>query len=227
MMNIDPKEAASALSDIEQIVHRVRQSRIYDLASQIMIMWGVLVFAGNVMTYLWPRYGGMIWIAIDTAGVLGSVAISAFNYPRTGVRTFDSRMLLAFLLYCAFGLFFSVVLGHFTPRQLATFWSLYAMMSYTIAGLWFGTAFAALGLSLSALILIGYFLVGDWFELWMAVVNGGGLVLVGAVIARAGGDGTKAFDGRDEGETALFRVVITRVVERGQARDWDKLRCRG
>jgi hypothetical protein len=182
---IDRQQASDALSDINEIIRRVRQSRIYNLASLIMIVWGVLVFAGNVMTYLLPRYGGMIWIATDTAGVLASVAISAFNYPKTGVRTFDTRMLLAFLLYCAFGLFFSVALGHFNPRQLATFWSLYAMMAYTIAGLWFGTAFVALGLSLSALILIGYFFVGDWFELWMAVVNGGGLILVGLWMRRS------------------------------------------
>jgi hypothetical protein len=182
---IDRQQASDALSDINEIVRRVRQSRIYNLASLIMIMWGVLVFAGNVMTYVWPRYGGLIWIAIDAAGVLGSVAISAFGYPRTGVRTFDTRMLLAFLLYCAFGLFFSVVLGHFTPRQLATFWSLYAMMTYTIAGLWFGYAFAALGLTISALILIGYFFIGDWFEPWMAVVNGGGLILGGLWMRRS------------------------------------------
>jgi hypothetical protein len=182
---IDSRQASEALSDINEIVRRVRQSRIYNLASLIMIMWGVLVFAGNVMTYVWPRYGGLIWIAIDVAGVLGSVAISAFNYPKTGVRTFDGRMLLAFLLYCAFGLFFSVVLGHLTPRQLATFWSLYAMMTYTIAGLWFGYAFVALGLAISALTLVGYFFVGSWFDLWMAVVNGGGLILVGLWMRRS------------------------------------------
>jgi hypothetical protein len=184
-MMIDSQQASEALSDINDIVRRVRQSRIYNLSSLIMIMWGVLVFAGNVMTYLWPRYGGMIWIAIDSAGLLGSVAISAFSYPRTGVRTFDSRMLLAFLLYFAFGFFFSSVLGHFTPRQLATFWPLYAMMTYIIAGLWFGYAFVALGLALSALTLVGYFFVGDWFDLWMAVVNGGGLILAGLWMRRS------------------------------------------
>lgn len=184
-MMIDSQQASEALSDINEIVRRVRQSRIYNLASLIMIIWGVLVFAGNVMTYVWPRYGGLIWIAIDVAGVLGSVAISALNYPKTGVRTFGGRMLAAFLLYFAFGFFFSVVLGHFTPRQLATFWSLYAMMTYTIAGLWFGYAFVALGLAISALTLVGYFFVGDWFELWMAVVNGGGLILVGLWMRRS------------------------------------------
>ena len=52
MTTIDPKEAAQALNDIEQIVQRVRQSRIYDIASQIMIAAGVLVLAGNVANFV-------------------------------------------------------------------------------------------------------------------------------------------------------------------------------
>ena len=182
---IDSQQASETLNDINAIVQRVRQSRIYNLASLIMIQWGVLVFAGNVTAYFWPRYGGWIWITIDAAGILGSLAISALNYPKTGVRTFGGRMLVAFLLYFSFGFFFSSVLGHFTPRQLTTFWSLYAMMTYTIAGLWFGYAFVALGLSISALTLIGYFFAGPWFEPWMAVVSGGGLVLVGLWMRRS------------------------------------------
>ena len=37
-------------SDIDDIVRRVRQSRIYDLASLMLIMWGALVFAGYLVT---------------------------------------------------------------------------------------------------------------------------------------------------------------------------------
>ena len=33
------------------MVRRVRQSRIYELASQLMVMWGVLVFAGYLVTW--------------------------------------------------------------------------------------------------------------------------------------------------------------------------------
>jgi hypothetical protein len=40
------------------------------------------------------------------------------------------------------------------------------------------------------------------------VSNEGGLVLVGAVIARAGGDGAKALNRGDEREAALFRVLL-------------------
>lgn len=181
---IDSQQASEALSDINAIVHRVRQSRIYDLASLLLILWGALVFAGNLASFTWPRDAGYIWIAADALGILGSFAISAFGYPRTGVRAFDGRVLLAVLLYFAFGFFFSSVLGHFTPRQLGTFWPLYTMMTYTIAGLWFGHAFVAIGLAISALTLVGYFFVGPWFEPWMAVVNGGGLVLGGLWMRR-------------------------------------------
>ena len=110
MTGIDAKEAASALSDIEQIVRRVRQSRVYDLASQIMIMAGVLVLGGNLAHWTWPRYGGYIWIAVNVLSLLG----------------------------------------------------------------------CAIGLGITVLTLIGYFFVGGFaFLLWMAVVNGGGLILGG------------------------------------------------
>ncbi len=79
----------------------------------------------------------------------------------------------------------TIVLGHFTPRQLGTFWPIYFMLLYIIAGLWFGYAFVAIGLGISALTLIGYFFVGDWFELWMAFVNGGGLMLGGLWMRRS------------------------------------------
>jgi FtsH-binding integral membrane protein len=181
---IDSKQASEALTEIDEIVRRVRQSRIYNLASLTIIMWGVLVAAGYLATYLWPRNGGIVWIAIYAAGIAGSFVISRFDHARDGVRTFDARMLAAFALFVAFGIFCSV-LGHFTPRQLGTFWPIYFMLVYSIAGLWAGYAFVAIGLGITALTLIGYFFVGDAFDLWMAVVDGGGLILGGLWMRRS------------------------------------------
>ena len=181
---IDRKQAAEALDDIDAIVRRVRQSRIYNLASLMLIMWGVLVFAGYVLNFLSPRSGAMIWIAINVTGFAGSFAISRVNYAREGIRTFDVRYLSAFLLFIAFGMFCSW-LGHFTPRQLGAFWPIYFMLVYIIAGLWFGYAFVAIGLGITALTLTGYFFTGEWFDLWMAFVDGGGLVLGGLWMRRS------------------------------------------
>jgi hypothetical protein len=73
------------------------------------------------------------------------------SYAGTGERGFDVRMLVAYLLFFAFGYFCSTVLGHYTPRQLGTFWPFY---------------------------------IGEAFPLWMAFVNGGGLILGGLWMRR-------------------------------------------
>jgi hypothetical protein len=183
--SIDPREAAQALNDIEQIVERVRQSRTYDIASLMMILWGVLVIAGNIATFAWPRHGGYIWFSVNTLGALGSIAVSMFHFPGVGGRGFDLRMAIAFLLFYAFGLLSSTVFGHFSPREMGAFWPIYFMLFYCLAGLWFGRAFVAIGLGITVLTLIGYFFVtGGAFLLWMAAINGGGLILGGLWMRR-------------------------------------------
>src|SRR6266436_3527495 len=104
MTSIDAKEAASALSDIASIAHRVRQSTTYNIASLMLILWGVLVFAGNVATYLWPRQGGYIWIAVNVVGFAATCAIAAFENQRMHLRSFDLRTVAAFVLFFAFGI---------------------------------------------------------------------------------------------------------------------------
>jgi hypothetical protein len=182
---IDSQQASEALAEINEMTRRVRQSRIYNFASLMLIMWGALVFAGYLGSFWLPRYAAYFWIAVNAAGIAGSFAVSAVGYPKTGVRTFDFRMLIAFLLFFAFGFLCTSVLGQFTPRQMGTFWPIYFMLLYIIAGLWMGQAFVVIGLSISALALVGYFLVGDWFDLWMAFIDGGGLMLGGLWMRRS------------------------------------------
>lgn len=177
---IDSKEASDALSDIDAMVQRVRQSRIYDRASLIAIACGVLVFAGNLANYVAPSYSGIIWITVNLLNVAVVAAISIVAYPKTGIRTFDLRVLTAFAFFFAFGILATSVLAHFGSRELGVFWPTYFMLFYCLAGLWFGWAFIAIGLSITALTLVGYFFItGFAFLLWMAVVNGGGLILSG------------------------------------------------
>jgi hypothetical protein len=184
-MSIDSQEAASALSDIDAMVRRVRQSRIYNFSSLMLIMWGALVFAGYVTSYIWPRSGGLIWIVLDVIGLAASLAIGAWTRQRTGVNTFSTRFLIASVLFVVFGCILSIGVGQLRPRQMDAFWPIYFMTVYTIVGLWFGYAFVAIGVGITALTLIGYFFAGDWFNLWMAAVDGGGLVLGGLWMRRS------------------------------------------
>ena len=152
----------------------------------MMILWGVAGVCRQYRDFRLAAPCGYIWIGVNVAGIVGSFAVSLFQLPGTVGRSFDIRMAMAFLLFFAFGLLCSTVFGHFGPREMGAFWPIYFMLIYCIAGLWFGSAFVAIGLGITALTLIGYFFVtGDAFLLWMAVVNGGGLLLGGLWMRRS------------------------------------------
>ncbi len=181
---IDSLEAARALSDIEDVTKRVRQSQIYRLSSLLMILWGTLVFVGNLVTYLTPRYADKAWLSVYVLAIGGSVALGAAEKARSGVSSFDLRSLLAFIMFFAFG-FFVETIGHFGPREMGAFWPIYFMLFYGLAGLWFGPAFTVFGLSVTVLTLVGYIFIGAAFPLWMAFVNGGGLIIGGLWMRRS------------------------------------------
>jgi hypothetical protein len=180
---MDSKEAVATLSEIEAITRRVRQSSIYRVSSAMLVLWGVLTGLGYVITFVAPVWAKLAWDGVYVLGVVGTVAAGWHN-SRSAARTFDMRMLAAYLLFFAFGLLWSVGLVHLPPRLLGVFWPTYFMLAYAIVGLWFGIAFFVIGLSIAALTLVGYFFAGPWFELWMAAVNGGGLVLGGLWMRR-------------------------------------------
>jgi len=183
-MTIDSREAIAALNDIEAITRRVRQSNFYRVSSMMMVLWGALVAVGNVITFVAPIWARLAWIGVYVFGIAGTIAAAGWENSRRTPRTFEWRMLAAYLLFFAFGFLWTVGLVQLPPRLLGVFWPTYFMLAYAIAGLWFGQAFVAIGLTIAALTLAGYYLAGQWFELWMAAVNGGGLVLGGLWMRR-------------------------------------------
>ena len=181
---IDSQQASAALDDINDVVQRVRQSRIYQIASLIVVMWGVVLFVAYIAVYTWPRQGYAIWTAMNLVGLAISIGMGVLINRRNGAPRFPIRSLITFVLIVAFGVFCSVVLGHFGPRQLTVFWALYGMLFYAIAGLWFGYAFIVIAACTTALTLIGYYYAGAAFLLWMAVAHGGGLIAGGLWMRR-------------------------------------------
>src|ERR1700721_37103 len=93
MTGIGPDEAAQALNDIERIVQRVRQSRIYDIASQIMIAAGILVLAGNVANFLAPRYANPIWITLKVLKGACAAALRTARARRVVADLFHAVLL--------------------------------------------------------------------------------------------------------------------------------------
>ncbi len=182
-MTIDPGEASRMLADIDAVVAKVKQSRGYRVGGAIMILWGVIVVAANLICSAAPYWSGRVWLGLDAIGVAATLLMLQRGLPKG--RTFPLRFLAAVLTFFVFGPTWSVLLGRFGPRQLDAVWPTLFLFAQTLAGLWLGAAFSILGLALSALILAGYLWSGEWFTLWLAVFDGGGLILCGLLMRRA------------------------------------------
>src|SRR5689334_6698848 len=104
-MTIDRNEAVRALGEIDDMATRVRQSRIYTVMSLILSLWGAIIFSAHVVGRLMPRQAGIVWICANVLGVVGMIGISLFIHEKSGVRSFDWRVLAAFALLSGFGLF--------------------------------------------------------------------------------------------------------------------------
>ena len=183
-MNPDRDEAAGQIADIEAISRAVRQSVYYRLAGEIMLIWGVLVAIGDLLAQLLPRYGGgATWVLLNAIGF--AITLVLGGRARRRGYALDWRAPTAMLLFFGFGLLWSVGVGKFGPRELSVFWPTLFQFGYAVAGLWLGRAFVVLGVGVALLVTAGYFWAGPLFYLYLAIVNGGGLILCALWMRRA------------------------------------------
>jgi hypothetical protein len=183
-MTISADEAGAMLADVDAVVARVKRSRIYRRIGDVTTLWGAIIVFGDLFATAAPRWALWEWRIADTAGIAATLFVIWRAHPPGGARV-PLRLLAAFALLFAFGFVWSDLLGRFGWREIDAFWPTLFLFGYALAGLWLGAAFTALGLGLTALIVAGYFWSGDWFSLWLAVVNGGGFILCGRWMRRA------------------------------------------
>jgi hypothetical protein len=184
-MSLDRKEAAASLDDIAAIERRTRETLFYGGASEIFLLWGVLTAAGHLLTWFAPRHAALVWGAIDIGGFLVTVAIVARRLPRSQWRGAGRRWVACYVAFLVYGAIFVAELWPMAARQQQVFWPTLVMFSYVLAGIWIGRFFLYVGAAATALILIGYFFVGDLLPLWLAAVQGGGLIAGGLWLRRA------------------------------------------
>ncbi len=182
-MSGSSKEASDQLAEIDAIVARVKQSGIYRTAGAITMMWGVLHFVRQGFFALAPVWASSYWFAIDAVGI--AITVEMLSRLRMRNHAALARTVAVFALFYGFGWVWSHVLGDMEGRQLEAFWPTLALFGFSLAGLWFGVGFLALGLSLTALLIFGYEWAGPWYHLWVTATTGGGFLLFGYLMRRA------------------------------------------
>jgi hypothetical protein len=187
-MTLDRDSAASSLAAIEQAERRTSQAIFYGLASAFLILWGVVTALGYVATQAYPRQAAWTWPVLTAIGYAVTLALVSRRRSilTPAQRLLGWRLILAQVALIGFGVLVAVVLGPFNGRQLDAFWPLVFMLGYVLAGIWVGRFFILCGVAVALLTLAGFWWSGTWFPLWMAVVDGGSLILGGLWLRRQG-----------------------------------------
>jgi hypothetical protein len=185
-MNISPTEAEEALTAIQTMVRKTRRSISSSGAYAFLIVWGcVWLFGFLTSHFIHSETAGYIWMGLDIlGGALSAVIgirmnqnIRSPSATATGKRIAWFWLLL--FLYC------TAAIGVAWPldgKTLAMFIIFFVMVGWMAMGLLLSFFSIWLGLVISALALIGYFLLPDIFYVWMAILGGGGMIALGIYI---------------------------------------------
>jgi len=182
-MALSREQAGEELAAIDDVVRRVKQSRIYRVSGEIAMMWGVMQFVQYGVFALAQSRFGWSWLVVDAIGIV----LTALLLRRAGMGAAagPGRALAAFALFYGFGFVWSGLIGHYGPHEMSVFWHTLFLFGYCVAGLWFGVGFFAIGLTLTALILAVYIFAGAAFYPLIALVTGCGYILCGYWMRRA------------------------------------------
>lgn len=185
---MDRASAAASLSDVARAEQRTAEALIYGRSGSTLILWGVITAAAYLATQFYPALAPAIWPFVWTVGFVGTALLLSRRKgaSKAGPSVLQWRLLGAQGALMVFGFLTLWLLGPIDGRQADAFWPLLFMLGYVLAGLWVGRFFIVCGVIVAALTVAGYWLSGPWFSLWMAVVNGGALIVGGVWLRRVG-----------------------------------------
>jgi len=178
-MSLSREDAAAALRDIDAAQARSATLHGYHRAAPHFLIWGVLWAVGYGLSSFLPRHAGAIWAVVIPIGFVAGLAAM-----RGEGRGLGWRYGAATAAVWAFFIAVLLVLWPVTDRQVAAFIPLFVALLYVLGGIWGGARYVAAGVVVAALTLIGFFLLGQHFLLWMAAVGGGALILAGVWLRR-------------------------------------------
>lgn len=183
-MEITREEAERALADIHQAMAQARRTIAYGGAPYYMMLWGVIWFLGYLGGQFLPGpQSGIAWLVLDLFGVVASIWIG--YRLSTRVRTpMGPRLGLLWLAMLVYGVLIVWIANPTSSNQLDLLISLVAMLGYVMSGIWIGARLSWVGLLVTALAVLGYFLLPAFFSLWMAVLGGGLIFGSGLYIQR-------------------------------------------
>ncbi len=185
-MNISPDEAEEALAAIQKVMQKTRHSIAKSGAYIFLIVTGAVWLTGFLATqFLTGAIVAYIWLG---ASLLGS-AVATFFGIRSGPRVrgpsmnVSARRAITFWLLLVLYAVSAIAIARPTDgKQVTMFIVLFIMIGQLSMGLLLSFSSVWWALPITALALAGYFLLPNIFYLWMGLLVGGGMIILGLYI---------------------------------------------
>jgi hypothetical protein len=189
-MNISPNEAKEALADIQTITQKTRHSIASSGAHIFLIATGIIWLVGFLATqFLTGDILGYIWIGISLAGTAVATLLGIRMSTRMGKRVYNpsfnasaKRAIIFWLLLVCYAIAAIAIVRPTDGKQVTALIILFIMLGQMAMGLLLPFSAVWWTLPVTILALIGYFLLPNIFYLWMAILGGGGMILLGLYI---------------------------------------------
>jgi hypothetical protein len=185
-MNISPTEAEEALDAIQKMTRRTRHAISASGAYIFLIYTGMIWLVGFLANQFIPGpQAAMVWVAVS---LLGS-ALSIINGlhmskrvqgPLTG--TYGRRIGLFWVFLALFCLGVIATVQPIDAKQLTLIIILFVLVGQCAMSLVFSFSYGWWSLPVGALALAGYIFIPQYFYLWMAVLVGAPMIILGLVI---------------------------------------------
>jgi hypothetical protein len=185
-MNLSPNEAEEALATIQRMTQKSRHSFASSGAYIFLVITGIIWLVGFLaIQFLSGGIVVTIWIVMSLLGsalavLLGTRMGRRVRGPATAAYAKRIGLFWMFLVfYCI------AAIAIFQPtdgKQVTMFIILFIMFGQLAMGLLFSFSTTWWALPVTLLALTGYFLLPDIFYLWMGVLGGGGMILLGLII---------------------------------------------
>ncbi len=184
-MEISPSEAEKTMASIREAEDQMRKTLGASGGAYQIIIWGVIMVIGYTLNQFADKLGVVLvavpWIVMSVVGNILCAVIS-FRMGRKFHHPMAARIGFLWAVFVLFGLIGAIFIHPTDPREINLLIYLLVMLWLAVMGLWVRLPLLWISLAVTGLLVFGYFVLPDYFFLWLAIVGGGTMIGSGLLL---------------------------------------------